>query len=122
MEDILIGLEKKWMEGWKNKDLETCSKILADEFTLTSSLSSGDLMTKEQWLSALSRYNCTDFRFDKVKVRTYNDTAIVNSWFNQIADVSGKDWSGNFLITDVWIKKNGDWQVVARHASWLQNK
>jgi len=122
MEELFLDLEIKWMTAWKNKDVTTVRKMLSDDFTLTSSLSSGGLVDKEAWIEKLQVYDCKDFRFDKIQVRVYNDTSIVNSWFHQEATANGKDWSGDFLITDVWVKKNEDWQVVTRHASWLQAK
>ncbi len=122
MEQKFIDLETTWMNAWKNKDEATVRKILSDDFTLTSSLSTGDLVNKESWIQKLQYYDCKDFRFDKIQVRIYNNTAVLNIWFHQDATANGKDWSGDFLITDVWVEKNNDWQVVARHASWLQNK
>ena len=120
MEKLFLDLENKWMTAWKDKDLKTVNEILSDDFTLTSSLSTGDLVDKEGWIEKLQYYDCKDFRFDKIKVRIYDNTSIVNSWFYQNATANGKDWSGNFLMTDVWVKKNEKWQVVARHASWMQ--
>ena len=122
MKELFLELETKWMNAWKNKDEATVRKILSDDFTLTSSLSSGGLINKEEWIALLQHYHCNDFRFDNIKVRVYDNTSIVNCWFHQNATANGKDWSGDFLMTDVWVKKNEDWQVVARHGSWLQNK
>jgi len=122
MEKLFLDLETQWMTAWKNKDVATVRKILSDDFTLTSSLSSGDLVDKEGWIAKLAIYDCKAFRFDKIQVRVYDNTAVVNSWFHQDATANGKDWSGNFLITDIWVKKDEYWQVVARHASWLQNR
>ena len=122
MEKLFLDLETQWMTAWKNKDVATVRKILSDDFTLTSSLSSGSLVDKEGWIAKLAVYDCKAFRFDKIQVRVYDNTAVVNSWFHQDATANGKDWSGNFLITDIWVKKDEYWQVVARHASWLQNR
>ncbi len=122
MEKLFLDLETRWMTAWKNKDVATVREILADDFTLTSSLSSGSLVNKEDWIAKLSVYHCTAFRFDKIQVRVYENTAVVKSWFHQDATANGKDWSGDFLITDVWVKKSENWQVVTRHANWLQNK
>lgn len=115
-------LENSWMNAWKNKDEKTVREIIADDFTLSSSLSTGELMNKEAWIEkALHGYDCQSFNFDTIKVRVYGDTALLNVWYHQEATVNGKDWSGNFLMTDIWTKqKNGKWQVVARHASWLK--
>jgi len=110
------------MTAWKNKDVVTVRKLLSDDFTLTSSLSAGGLVDKEDWIAKLELYDCKAFHFDKIQVRIYDNTSVVNSWFHQDATANGKDWSGNFLITDVWVKKDKDWQVVTRHASWLQAK
>ena len=119
---MFSDLENKWMNAWKNKDEKTVREILADDFTLTSSLSTGELITKEQWIAALPKYICKSFAFDTIKVRVNGNTAVLNIWYHQQATVNGKEWDGNFLMTDVWVKqKNDNWQVIARHASWLKN-
>jgi len=123
MEQLFIDLETKWMNAWKDKDEAVARGIIADEFTLTSSLSTGDLMNKEDWIEkAMKNYHCKSFRIEKLQARIYNKTALLNIWFNQTALVNGKDWSGDFLLTDVWVQKNSEWKVVARHSSWLQPK
>ena len=122
MDKLFFDLETRWMTAWKEKDVAAVRKILAEDFTLTSSLSSGVLVNKEEWIEKLQHYDCKDFRFDKMVVRVYGNTAVVNSSFHQEATANGKDWSGDFLITDVWVKAKEDWQVVARHGSWLQPK
>ena len=121
MEMQFLMLETQWMNAWKNKDEDSIRKILSDDFTLTSTLSTGELVEKEAWIEkALHHYVCKDFRFDKIKVRVYGNTAIVNSWYYQDASANGMDWSGHFLITDVWVNQHEAWQVVTRHASWLR--
>jgi len=57
------------------------------------------------------------YSFKKIMVRIYGAMAVVNALFNQKATFDGQDWSGDFLITDVWVKRDSGWQVVARHAS-----
>ena len=121
MEQLFLDLETQWMTAWKNKDIATVRKMLSDDFTLTSSLSSGGLVDKEDWIAKLAVYDCKEFRFDKIKVRVYDKTAVLNIWFHQEASANGKDWNGDFLITDVWVMKGEHWQVVTRHGTWLQN-
>jgi len=122
MKAFFIGLETEWMNAWKNKDEAAARKIIADEFTLTSSLSGGELTNKEQWIDkAMNAYTCKSFKIDKLELRTYGEAAVLNIWFSQEAEANGKDWSGSFLLTDVWVKKKNEWQVVARHSSWMQS-
>ncbi|HKC34518.1 MAG TPA: nuclear transport factor 2 family protein [Chitinophagaceae bacterium] len=123
MEQKFLELETNWMNAWKNKDEAAARKIIADEFTLTSSLSTGELVDKDEWIErVLRKLDCKVLRIDKLQARVYNKTAVLNIWFHQEAIVNGKDWNGNFLLTDVWVQKNENWQVVARHASWLQKE
>ena len=117
-----LSLENAWMNAWLIKDRVTAEKMLSDEFTLTSSLSTGELMTKDQWIAALDKYTAHSFYFDKVIARKYGKAVLVKSWYHQEAEVNGKPWNGSFLLTDLWVKNGKNWQVVSRHASWLDKK
>ncbi len=59
-ETEIAGLEHQWMDGWRLKDRETCDRILADDFLLTSAR--GMLMSKTEWLSnAMGPFVCEHF-------------------------------------------------------------
>jgi hypothetical protein len=123
MKQKFLDFETQWMNAWKNKDEASARKIIADEFTLTSSLTTGDLIDKEEWIEkVLHNFDCKDLRIDKMQARVYDNTAVLNVWLHQEAVVNGKDWNGDFLLTDIWVQKKENWQVVARHSSWLQKK
>jgi hypothetical protein len=55
-------------------------------------------------------------------VRLYGRTAVVSGRLKQSATVAGEDWGGSYLITDVWVSRDGFWRVVSRHASLLPGK
>lgn len=113
-----LDLENAWAAAWQKPDVEALKRILADDFTLTSSRSAGELMDKAAYIdAAVNRVKGSGYSFDRIKVRLYGDTAVVNAWFRQQATYDGQDWSGDFLLTDVWVKRDGRWQVVSRHAS-----
>ena len=114
----ITQLEQDWMDAWKRRDAAALDGFLAEEFTLTSALSTGDLIDKTQWIDlALRAYECESFGFPRILVRAYGDVAVVNALYRQKATANGQDWSGDFLITDVWVKRGGRWQVVTRHSS-----
>ncbi len=46
VEQAIIAREQEWMEAWCSHDLDTCAQILADDFTITSALSTGELADK----------------------------------------------------------------------------
>jgi ketosteroid isomerase-like protein len=104
------------MQAWLNKDTQTCNRILSDDFTLSSAR--GMLVTKSEWLEAARTLITGEaFYWDEIKVRLYGNTAVVNAKTRQTAKVGSQDWSGAFLITDVWVYQNNNWQVVSRHGT-----
>ena len=109
-------LEQAWMLAWLKKDHATCERILAEDFVLTSAR--GVLMSKREWLTAaMGPITGTAFEWEQILVRPLGDTAIVHGRAKQKASVAGQDWSGVFLITDVWAKRDNQWQVVSRHGT-----
>ena len=101
------------MQAWLDRDRDTCKAILAEDFILTSAR--GVLMTKEQWLDAMDSFIGESFDWEEIWVRPFGDVAIVHCRTRQRASVAGQDWSGRFLLTDVWACRNGVWQVVSKH-------
>jgi len=54
---------------------------------------------------------------DDAKVNVYGNAAIVTYASVDKGTYRGKDISGNTRWTDVFIKQNGRWQLVASHGS-----
>jgi ketosteroid isomerase-like protein len=115
-EEEIIYREKEWMNAWMAKDRAVFMEMLSDDFLLSSAR--GNLMTKKEWIeNAMGPFNCKSFTWKEIKVRTYGNTAVVNSLVEQEATVGVKDWSGIFMLTDVWVNQNGKWQVVSRQGT-----
>lgn len=118
VEQELVKLENEWARAWQLPDPAALESLLADDFTLTSTRSKGELVNKRQYIdSTLKLVRGESYSFEKLQVRIYGDTAVINAHFQQVATFAGSDWSGDFLLTDVWVKRGGRWQVVARHSS-----
>jgi hypothetical protein len=115
-EKELPALEREWMEAWRLKDRATCERILGHDFLLTSAR--GLLMSKSQWLDgAMGPFVCESLEWDEIRVRPFGDVAIVHARARQRAHVNQQDWSGLFLLTDVWAWRDNRWQVVSRHGT-----
>jgi ketosteroid isomerase-like protein len=106
-----------WAEAIKERDVAKAERILGAEYSLMAP-GLGE-MPRAAWLSSLPEYVVHSYSFDDVKVHVYGDTAVMRSRYQQHATVFGKDRSGELLVTDVWVKRDGRWQVVARHTSLL---
>lgn len=117
VEGELVDLQHRWMQAWQDRDRRVLEQILAPEFTLTSARTDR-LMPRDAWLeAAMTRTVNESFRYDDFRIDIFTDAAVVKSRLTQRATVDGQDWSGTFQITDVWIRRDGRWQVVARHSS-----
>jgi hypothetical protein len=115
-ESEIISREKEWMDAWIAKDVSVFRDILSDDFLLSSAR--GNLMEKTEWINnASGPFTCKSFIWKEIKVRTYGNAAVVNATVEQVASVGEKDWSGFFMLTDVWVHQNGKWQVVSRHGT-----
>lgn len=119
IEKRLRALEGRWMEAIKKQDRAALERILADDFTFVGEQASAatSLDRSAYADSAVKDWKLTAYSFDSLTVRVYGDTAVVNGVYKQQAAVSGKQWSGDFLVTDVWIKQGKRWRVVTRHLS-----
>ncbi len=118
----LIDLQHSWMDAWRRRDRDALEKILAPEFTLTSARSDR-LMMREEWLAAaMTRATNESFHYEDFVINEFGDAAVVRSRMSQQASVDGQPWDGTFMLTDVWIRRDGRWQVVARHSSTPPSK
>ncbi len=118
IEQRLDRLERGWMEAVKLQDAATLKRIIADDFTLAGDQPTGALLDRTRYLAgALRDLKLNAYSFDSLTVRLYGDTAVVSAHYKQQATVAGKEWSGEFLVTDVWVKRGKRWHAVARHIS-----
>ena len=92
--------------------------ILAPDFSFIGS--NGAVLDRAAYLAAsvdpaYSKYRHLDA--DQVVVRVWGDAAIVNARTTWTLVRDGKDVSGHARFTDVYIRRNGRWQVVEAHLS-----
>ena len=104
------------MQAWIEKERAACEAILDEEFLLTSAR--GILIGRSEWIdSAMGPFDGKSFEWLDLKVRLFGDVAIVHAKTRQSAVVHGQDWSGVFLVTDVWLRRGENWRVVSRHGT-----
>ena len=115
-ERALIDLQNEWMAAWQRLDYGRLEEILAPEFTLTSARTD-QLVDRTAWLKLLDTTRGELFEYSDFHIQVFGDAAVVKSRLSQVATVGGKPWNATFMLTDVWIRRGGRWQVVARHSS-----
>jgi len=119
-EQELKQLEGEWLNTYLRGDRATFDRIVADDFTGTDE--SAVLRNKAQEKELVQapppggiKVSLTN---EDVQVRIYGDTAIVTGRIVQKAERAGQDSFGfQSRFTDTFLKRQGRWQVVARHYS-----
>ncbi len=117
VEQELMQIEREWVQISVNHDASALDRIEADDFIYTGV--DGTLVTKAQDISDITSGNLTaeSANIEEMKVRVYGDTAVVIGRLTTKGQYKGKDFSGQYRFTDVFVKRNGKWQAVASHAS-----
>ena len=116
----LSRLQEEWMAAMQQRNAERLEEIVAPEFVFTAIHIDPEPMSREAWMgAAMGGYSISSFYYDEMDVVVAGDTAVVHSRYSQIASFNGRNLSSMFRLTDVWSRRDGAWQVVARHSSIL---
>jgi len=112
-EQQIATLSDQEIQAYLKADTGFMEKYFADDYTAIH----GDsrLYTKaqeiENYKSGALKYESIDVR--ERKIRAYGDTAVVIWLVSSKGTYGGKSFSGDFRVTDVWVKQNGNWKFVA---------
>jgi uncharacterized protein (TIGR02246 family) len=117
VEQTIRRLENERAQAIVRGDTATLEWIYADDFSNVGS--SGAIRNKAQLIEdnksgALKLESQT---LDNVNVRVYGDAAIVTGLATLKGQDKGRDINGQFRFTRVYVKRNGQWQLVAAHNS-----
>ena len=117
VEAVITGLEKEWAAAIVKKDASALERLLADGFAGTSP--TAHTYTKSDAINDLksSTYAVTAMDLDEVSVNVYGTTAVAFTSQEEKSTYEGRNTSGHYHFTDVWVKNNGKWQAVASHGS-----
>jgi ketosteroid isomerase-like protein len=116
VEQSLMQMEREWVDAAQKKDADTLNRILADDWvgqgptgTVTKAQALAELKSGESKLESIT--------FGDMKVRVFEDTAVVAGTDDEKSSYKGKDTSGHYTWTDVFVKRQGKWQAVASQST-----
>ena len=118
-ESVLLQLSQEWMDtALSSKDEKRLRQIMAPEFTLQIWNASRAPQSLESWLHTLkNRLGRIKFEYSGLNARVFGDVAVVYSRFWWKGTMDGKPFTDSGFLADVWVKKDGRWQVVARRSA-----
>jgi ketosteroid isomerase-like protein len=112
-------IEQEMLAGLLKGDSSAFERYLADSFTLTDP--DGMFLDKTRVVEDLKSgaLKFESSKLDDMKVQLYGDTAVATYVSTDKGTYKGKDISGKFRWTDVFVKRNGKWLNVAGHGTHL---
>jgi ketosteroid isomerase-like protein len=117
-EQFLKDTEQQLARAWSQHDRAFIENLLAPEWSVTQA--DGTMLTRRTVLETF--FDAVEFDsnvIDDVTVALFGDTAIVRGRTVVSAKLNGAPVNARIRFTDVFLKRNGRWQVIASHASPL---
>jgi ketosteroid isomerase-like protein len=115
----LIQLEKKWAEAGLAGDVGFFDRISGVDYVIIDD--SGELRNKQQELALARNERITTSTVEDMAVRVYGGTAVVVGRFAIAGNENSRAFRVSGRFTDVWIQRNGGWQVVSTQNTRTQD-
>jgi hypothetical protein len=115
-------LHEQGRQAALNADTTFFQKYLADDYV--GVLGDGSLVTKDQNIQMLKsgaiKYEVIDER--DVKLRIYENAAIVDVLVSVKMIVNGKPINGDHRATFVWVKQQGGWKEISSQVTRMASR
>ena len=115
VEEEIARLRSAWTDAIRDRDEATLDRLMADEFVFIDERGGWG---KERFIANVQRWDLVGMTFDDVLVRDYGPVVAMHARVALHARLDGRDMSGEWYVTDLWVRRNEQWQVVARQ--WSQ--
>jgi uncharacterized protein (TIGR02246 family) len=110
-------LEDAWVNAIMHKDIDVLNRVMADDFNGVSP--NGQRYSKAEAIADVQSgfYKVENMELQNVDVRVFGDTALVTFYQNEKSRFENENTSGRYAFTDVWVKRDGVWEVVSSHGT-----
>ncbi len=111
----VLGLEKKWTEAYRDRNISILSSLLAEDFVIT--VEDGNTYGKEGYIthSADPSVRVEVAEQSDMHVHMHGNTAVITGTYHERGTSKGKLYEYHDRFTDVWLKSDSRWQVIASH-------
>jgi len=119
VERQIFKLEEELAQTEHRLDVQALDRFYADDIMVTAPI--GICVDKpavmDEVRSAAEKAVIDRYDKDDLKVRAFGDTAVSSYRMAAEATFEGREIKRQLCITNVWMKRNDQWQIVARHTA-----
>lgn len=111
----ILSLEEKWNDTYRRGDAGGMAALLSDDFIIT--VEDGTTFSKPGYLAhtADSDLRVLISDMSDLKVRLHGNSAVVTGAYHEKGTSKGKPYESRDRFTDVWMKTDAGWQLIASH-------
>ncbi|WP_260482591.1 nuclear transport factor 2 family protein [Sphingomicrobium flavum] len=111
-------LEAEWRDALFSKDEGELRRLIHPDFKLVGIRSTGSIAVDlEGWIEALQRMDLVSLDVRVMDCVCTHNTLVATVDAKWEVRYLGQVIDERVLLTDVWVRGDGDWQVVRRHSS-----
>jgi len=122
VEKEILTLEEELTQTEMQLDVKALDRIYANDIMVTAPI--GLCVDKPAVMTevrlAADKAKIERYDKDDLKVRAYGDTAVTSYRITTKAKFEETEINAQFCVTNVWMKREGHWQIVARHTANLE--
>lgn len=116
--DVVEELERDWRDALRTRDMDRLHSLLHPDFVLIGSRSTGPfMMGRDEWIEAIQRREVESIEL-QVRDATMLDQVMIGTvharWRLKYL---GRTIEDCVLLTDVWVKEDGQWRAIRRHST-----
>lgn len=115
-EETVTRLERQRVRAYVERDLATLDRVLPTDFVFTRSL--GRAFNKRQLMETLASGELTLSEYERNvrKVTVVNNTAVAVGHDRVRGSYQGRDISGDYHFSSIYVEHAAGWQVAVAHA------
>ena len=113
----VLQVEAEANQALVKSDVKVLGRIWADDISYTSA--DGALVTKADFLNSLRTGELKVYSIvhSDIRQHVYGDTVVVTGYSRSKAETHGKISTGPRRFTNVYVRRDGRWQLVVHHVT-----
>ena len=121
-EEELLKIEEEFAEAIVKNDIEGIGRLVANDWIIIDP--NGEIVDRTRFFEVIKSGALIHemMESDDFRVRIYGDTAVVTAVTRTKGKFMGQEFSTQERATDVFMKRDGQWQCVLTHLTRVPKK
>ncbi len=115
---LQAALEQKEKAGWeafKNKDKKAFADLVTSDYTAVLADGKGE-HSRQATLDAMADITITDYSLSNFRLTSLGPNSAMLSYAAAAKySINGQNQDGKLAVTDVWVKRGGQWKSLRYH-------